>query len=181
MLSVYLHVNLGRCHESQKPTHPSRTSDLMLKPKVGLISDVSSPFSFFRIVVLPALSSPLEVSREPDDPDPRRKQSTRAHRNNTRISLDLALFFLMIVRRPAVSGCAQPSSGRLAHDATSRWDPTLSDQHVVVQLLMALRQTVFCASCKPEALPARAGYLLVVCGVDHSPRNSLASELESDP
>lgn len=31
----------------------------MLKPKVGLMDEISSPLSFFRMVVLPALSKPL--------------------------------------------------------------------------------------------------------------------------
>jgi hypothetical protein len=34
---------------------------LILKPSVGLTLDMSSPLIFFRIVVLPALSSPLAV------------------------------------------------------------------------------------------------------------------------
>jgi len=33
----------------------------MLKPKVGEIVSISSPLNFFRIVVFPALSSPLVV------------------------------------------------------------------------------------------------------------------------
>jgi len=32
---------------------------LILKPSVGEIVEMSSPFIFFRIVVLPALSNPL--------------------------------------------------------------------------------------------------------------------------
>lgn len=32
----------------------------MLKPSVGLMPMISSPFSFLRIVVFPALSRPLE-------------------------------------------------------------------------------------------------------------------------
>lgn len=32
----------------------------MLKPRVGLTDLISSPFSFLRMVVFPALSSPLE-------------------------------------------------------------------------------------------------------------------------
>ena len=40
--------------------HPSLISVLMLNPRVGLIPDISSSFSFFSIVVFPALSRPLE-------------------------------------------------------------------------------------------------------------------------
>lgn len=34
---------------------------LMLKPRVGLTDLISSPFIFLRMVVFPALSSPLEA------------------------------------------------------------------------------------------------------------------------
>lgn len=36
----------------------------MLNPRVGLIDVMSSPLIFFKIVVLPALSSPLESNDE---------------------------------------------------------------------------------------------------------------------
>lgn len=39
---------------------PRCSSVLMLKPSVGAISVMSSPLNFFRMVVLPALSSPKE-------------------------------------------------------------------------------------------------------------------------
>lgn len=40
-------------------TDPLYPKDLMLKPSVGLTVLISSPFSFFKMVVLPALSRPL--------------------------------------------------------------------------------------------------------------------------
>jgi hypothetical protein len=39
--------------------YPSNSSVLMLKPRVGLISLMSSPLNFLTQVVFPALSSPL--------------------------------------------------------------------------------------------------------------------------
>ena len=45
--------------ELLREAYPSRISDLILNPKVGLIPVISSPLSFFKIVVFPALSSPL--------------------------------------------------------------------------------------------------------------------------
>jgi hypothetical protein len=40
-------------------TYPLYPNDLMLNPNVGLTVLMSSPLSFFKIVVLPALSNPL--------------------------------------------------------------------------------------------------------------------------
>ncbi len=40
---------------------------LMLKPSVGLMVDVSSPFMRFTMVVLPALSRPLHGTRRTVD------------------------------------------------------------------------------------------------------------------
>ena len=40
-------------------THPLCSNVLMLKPKVGEIVSISSPLNFFKIVVFPALSNPL--------------------------------------------------------------------------------------------------------------------------
>jgi len=44
----------------------------MLNPRVGLIDVMSSPLIFFRIVVLPALSSPLQSNVEAHLPSPER-------------------------------------------------------------------------------------------------------------
>ena len=41
-------------------THPLCSRVLILNPSVGLIVSMSSPLTFFKMVVLPALSSPLE-------------------------------------------------------------------------------------------------------------------------
>jgi len=40
-------------------THPLCSSVLILNPRVGDIVLISSPLNLFKIVVLPALSSPL--------------------------------------------------------------------------------------------------------------------------
>ena len=40
-------------------TDPLCSSVLMLKPRVGEMVSMSSPLNFFRMVVLPALSKPL--------------------------------------------------------------------------------------------------------------------------
>lgn len=42
------------------PTHPRCSRVLMLKPSVGEMVSTSSPLNFLRMVVLPALSKPLE-------------------------------------------------------------------------------------------------------------------------
>lgn len=42
-------------------SYPLCSRVLMLKPKVGEMVLTSSPLNFFRMVVLPALSSPLQV------------------------------------------------------------------------------------------------------------------------
>lgn len=44
-------------------THFPCTNVLILNPRVGLMPIISSPLSFFRIVVFPALSRPLDSSR----------------------------------------------------------------------------------------------------------------------
>jgi hypothetical protein len=82
-------------------------SVLMLKPRVGEMSEMSSLFSFFRIVVFPALSKPLQdqslVSGTHRGNVARRIcgiRSACAYRKSTLISLDFALFFRMIVRSP---------------------------------------------------------------------------------
>ncbi len=36
----------------------------MLKPSVGEMVFISSPLNFFKIVVLPALSKPLQISKD---------------------------------------------------------------------------------------------------------------------
>lgn len=41
--------------------YPLCSNVLMLKPSVGEMVLTSSPLNFFRMVVLPALSSPLQV------------------------------------------------------------------------------------------------------------------------
>lgn len=93
--------------------YPSRIKVLMLNPRVGLTWEISPPASFFRIVVLPALSRPLQVNQPThsrrhvirDDP------GSQTDRKSTRISFDLALFFRMIVSKPGMSGNIFPASG----------------------------------------------------------------------
>lgn len=73
----------------------------MLNPRVGDIEDISSPTSLFRIVVFPALSSPLRCQHiEWEDVDVRCGKGEKPYRNSTLISFDLALFFLIMVRSP---------------------------------------------------------------------------------
>lgn len=45
-----------------RKTHPFRIRVLILNPKVGEMSEISSLFNFFNIVVFPALSRPLKRS-----------------------------------------------------------------------------------------------------------------------
>ena len=51
ILSLKLSVN--------RPRYPLCSAVLILKPRVGAISLISSPMNFLTMVVFPALSSPL--------------------------------------------------------------------------------------------------------------------------
>lgn len=71
------------------------------KPSVGLTVLMSSPFSCLRIVVLPALSSPLRMKEGRGQ----HRQGARygagwTDRNNIRISFSLKRFLRMMVSRP---------------------------------------------------------------------------------
>lgn len=94
-------------------THPSRIRVLILNPKVGLMVEMSSPASFLRMVVFPALSRPLLRSASYAESENARSCIVQwiaseqgfeyggcTNRNNTLISFDLALFFRMMVSRP---------------------------------------------------------------------------------
>ena len=72
------------------------TKVLMLNPRVGLTPVMSSSFSFFSIVVFPALSRPLPESHLYMD-DSRRGMT---YRNKSLISFSFSLFFRMIVSSP---------------------------------------------------------------------------------
>jgi len=50
---------VSRCPNVPSTTHPSCTKVLILNPSVGLTAMKSSPSSLFKMVVFPALSSPL--------------------------------------------------------------------------------------------------------------------------
>ena len=54
---------------------------LILKPSVGLMVDVSSPFMRFTMVVLPALSRPLDGTRRTCETDQRRPLHRSSHRS----------------------------------------------------------------------------------------------------
>lgn len=45
-------------------SYPLCSKVLMLKPRVGEIVSISSPLNFFKIVVFPALSNPLNKVKE---------------------------------------------------------------------------------------------------------------------
>jgi len=84
----------------------------MLNPSVGEILEISSPTKRLRMVVFPALSSPLLYQRT--NPLNETAESTldigedmqivvqRTYRKRTLISFDFALFFRMIVKRPMI-------------------------------------------------------------------------------
>lgn len=61
-------------------THLPCTNVLILKPMVGLMVEMSSPLSFLRMVVFPALSRPLIASRQVHGRILRRKVEQRARR-----------------------------------------------------------------------------------------------------
>jgi len=74
----------------------------MLKPSVGLIVLMSSPFSRLTTVVLPALSRPLRRRRQAllrGQGDARRTYTMRI-----RISLSFAFAFFNTVSRPMLRG-----------------------------------------------------------------------------
>ena len=50
---------VSRCPNVPSTTHPSCMNVLILNPSVGLTAMKSSPLSLFKMVVFPALSSPL--------------------------------------------------------------------------------------------------------------------------
>lgn len=67
MLRVYLVSRLSLAsratENATRVAHLPWANVLMLNPNVGLTLIMSSPLSFFRIVVLPALSKPLSKER----------------------------------------------------------------------------------------------------------------------
>ena len=67
------HGLLGDTKPTQidRPTHPLCSRDLMLKPSVGMIVLMSSPLNFLKMVVFPALSSPLFITQAKEE---RRKE-----------------------------------------------------------------------------------------------------------
>ena len=79
-------------------THLPCTNVLILKPNVGLTDITSSPFSFLRMVVFPALSSPLEVCC--DETSDQTVQKAYYYRKRTLISFSFILFLRIMVRRP---------------------------------------------------------------------------------
>lgn len=90
---------ISESHAQIFSVYSPRTSVWMLNPSVGETVDTSPPDTRFRMVVLPALSRPLNV---------RLYSASSAYRNSTRISRALALFLRMMVRRPGgVSGCVE--------------------------------------------------------------------------
>jgi len=76
----------------------------MLNPRVGEMEEISSPTSRLRMVVLPALSSPLAVSAYlyslAQESEIVVRGGGMTDRKRTLISFDLALFFRMIVSSP---------------------------------------------------------------------------------
>ena len=62
----------------------------MLKPRVGLMPMISSPLSFLRIVVFPALSSPLDAWISVNGRDDQEDKS--AQEENSHFFLLLAIF-----------------------------------------------------------------------------------------
>lgn len=98
---------------------------LMLNPKVGLILVISSPLSFLRIVVFPALSRPLWrfgnlVMYE----------SWWAYRKSKRISFSFCRFLRMMVSKPMLVSCTRPWQCQ-QWTITVRWHRSL--HHVIVQ------------------------------------------------
>ena len=86
---------------------------LMLNPRVGLIPEISSPFNFLSIVVLPALSSPLHSAVPPSIRggsentiegggmiSMKGEEQLDTCKNRILISFVFALFFRMIVNKP---------------------------------------------------------------------------------
>ena len=59
--SLFLRRQNNNWLTRNKYYYPLCSKVFMLKPKVGEIVSISSPLNFFRIVVFPALSSPLVV------------------------------------------------------------------------------------------------------------------------
>lgn len=80
----------------------------MLNPNVGEISSISSPLNFFKIVVLPALSSPLnssQVSCQKVSKCAHQTQLIQGYSINMRTSRSLCFIFLKIVNKPILSCC----------------------------------------------------------------------------
>jgi hypothetical protein len=96
----------------QSGAYPLNVIDLMLNPSVGLTVVMSSPFRRFTMVVLPALSSPLQqvswrclstghgLLRD----DLRVQHKKPSYTMSSRISFSFRLTFLMMVRSPMVGG-----------------------------------------------------------------------------
>jgi hypothetical protein len=68
------------CTVDIQTTYLPCTNVLILKPRVGLMVEMSSPLSFLRMVVFPALSRPLFASRQADGGSFGRKVEQRARR-----------------------------------------------------------------------------------------------------
>lgn len=91
---AFLELSHGPQAIEGRPYRPC-TNVLMLKPRVGLTPAISSPLSFFSIVVFPALSRPLlQVHCI------RTLTLTIAYRNKSLISFSFSRFFRIIVSSP---------------------------------------------------------------------------------
>ena len=90
----------------------------MLKPRVGLMPVISSSFNRFKIVVFPALSSPLLA---PCMSPFQRPKLLRTHKNRIRISFSFCLFFRMIVSKPMAEVLVPVRHGMKDPRLCTRW------------------------------------------------------------
>lgn len=125
MFKVYLESCISFVMRSDgQTTYLPCTNVLILKPMVGLMVEMSSPLSFLRMVVFPALSRPLLASRQVHGRILRRKVEQRARRGYA--SLFLSSCSSVLPSR----GPSQMSVKIQKRDRLCPWSPTTITDHV---------------------------------------------------